>query len=444
MYIPALLNLLPFTLGFLHQDDPPSDTLRLGTLTPYKKAPIVEGIRELPDDCSVDQVMLTHRHGSREPVEEELPLIQGLTYKLGNASDAIANAKLPDNLQFLKQGYVTNLQIGRLTAVGRKQLFDHGVDFIFRYPQLHAETFVAGNESRVIESSHWFGDGYLGMSASDAEYTTLPDGGNNWIRPFIGCPAWNEYMNSTATLPEVIWSKKYIPPITRRLNKLLPGVNLSDDDTHGALFACAYDLASYNSSPWCNVFSPTELTYFDYESDLQMNGACGYTLKAPVLGPMLGSLYVNKMIERFQNKTGDAKSLYLEFGHDATINFAMAAIGLAQDEPPLNPYAIDPFRKWRTSNQVPFAANMVWERFSCHKSFKEPQIRLILNEEIFPLEKCAKTNADRTHGTCSLANFITANKFSTDIKYGDQFWNDTCHIAGAWDAHMAQSPFYLF
>ncbi|KAH7913206.1 histidine phosphatase superfamily [Hygrophoropsis aurantiaca] len=237
MYIPALLNLLPFTLGFLHQDDPPSDTLRLGTLTPYKKAPIVEGIRGLPDDCSVDQI---HRHGSREPLEYELPLIQGLTYKLGNASEAIANATLPDSLQFLKQGYVTNLQIGRLTAVGRKQLFDHGVDFLFRYPHLHAETFVAGNEARVIESSHWFGQGYLGMKVSDAEFITLPDGGNNWIRPFMECPAWGESWNPTTT-PGAIWGKKYIPPITRRLNKLLPGVHLSDDDTHGALFACAYD-----------------------------------------------------------------------------------------------------------------------------------------------------------------------------------------------------------
>ncbi|KAH7913207.1 histidine phosphatase superfamily, partial [Hygrophoropsis aurantiaca] len=233
------------------------------------------------------------------------------------------------------------------------------------------------------------------------------------------------------------------PPITRRLNKLLPGVHLSDDDTHGALFACAYDLAAYNSSPWCNVFSSTELSYFDYESDLDMNGGFGYTLTPPVLGPMLGSLYVNKLIERFQNNTGDAKSMYLEFGHDATINVAMAAIGLAEDEPPLNPNAIDPFRKWRTSDQVPFAANMVWERFSCYKSFKGPQIRLVLNEETFPLDKCAKTDRDKMHGTCSLTNFIAANKFSTDIKYGDQFWNDTCHITGAQDVHMDQSPFYL-
>ncbi|KAH7906749.1 phosphoglycerate mutase-like protein [Hygrophoropsis aurantiaca] len=454
MYLPALLRLLPIvTLGVLpvpYQDElePPtgnadttaSSPLRLGNLTPYKQAPPVEGVAAyLPDDCAVDQVMLLHRHGSRGP-GHELSLIQGLAQKIGNASEVIANLTLPENLQFLKQGYVTTLQAAKLTSVGRRQLFEHGVDFLFRYPHLHAETFVAGNEDRVIESSHWFGEGYLGLNASKATFITLPDTGNNWIRPTNGCPAWNDNYKH-ATEQGDIWGKKYIPSITQRLSVLLPGVNLSDDDTLGALYACAYDLAAYNSSPWCNVFLPTEFTSFDYESDLVMDGAFGYTLKPSTFGPMLGSLYVNKLIERFQNNTGDAKPMYLEFGHDSTITFAMAAIGLAEDKPPLSPDAMNPSRKWRTSDQVPFAANMVWERFTCKKSFNGPQIRMVLNEQTFPLDTCAKTAEDKAYGTCSLANFVAANKFSTNIKYGDKFWKDTCHITGARDVLVKQSPF---
>lgn len=55
------------------------------------------------------------------------------------------------------------------------------------------------------------------------------------------------------------WKAKYVPPITRRLNHLLPGVGLSDNDTQGALFACPYDLAARGKSPWCGVFLPHEL-----------------------------------------------------------------------------------------------------------------------------------------------------------------------------------------
>ncbi|KAH7927925.1 phosphoglycerate mutase-like protein, partial [Leucogyrophana mollusca] len=429
MYIQALLNLLPLAHGIVSPgaaENRDGVLDRLGNLTPYHKAPAVEGIKkQLPGDCSVDQVMLTHRHGSRGPLQSELSLIQGLTYTLGNASQAIEHANLPVNLQFLKQGYVTKLKPESLSPIGRKQLFDHGVDFLLRYPRLHTDTFVAGNEERVIESSHWFGQGYLGGNASGAHFITIPDDVSkaSWIRPWIACPAWGKGWNVKA---RATWVKTYLPSITKRLNKLLPGVHLSDDDTHGALFACAYDLAAYGVSPWCDVFSPTELSYFEYELDVMINGGFGYNLIPPEMGPVMGSVYVNTLIERFSNATGDATPLYLEFGHDGTIYTAMTAMGLAKDEPPLCPNGINPFRKWRTSYQVPFAANMVWERFTCTDSFRGPQIRLVLNEETFPLSICAKTKSDKTYGTCSLVEFITANKFSTDIQFGDATWSAAC------------------
>ena len=60
------------------------------------------------------------------------------------------------------------------------------------------------------------------------------------------------------------WSSTYLPPITYRLNRLLPGVGLNDTDTHGALYACVYDLAAGKESPWCNVFYAHELAAFEY------------------------------------------------------------------------------------------------------------------------------------------------------------------------------------
>lgn len=123
----------------------------LGNLSPWKKAPVPEGIAEdLPESCVVDQIMLVslakangslvqeshatlglqmHRHGSRYPLVTELPFIQGLVSRLANASDAIQNlSDLPDELQFLKKGYVTKLGHDDLTAPGRRQTFDAGVE----------------------------------------------------------------------------------------------------------------------------------------------------------------------------------------------------------------------------------------------------------------------------------------------------------------------------
>jgi acid phosphatase len=49
---------------------------------------------------------------------------------------------------------------------------------------------------------------------------------------------------------------------------------------------------------------------------------------------------------------------------------ALTALGLAKDTPPLS--AKGPARsnrQFRTSNQVPFGAQMVWEKFSCTSSY---------------------------------------------------------------------------
>lgn len=119
----------------------------LGNLSPYHKAPVPHGIQEhLPADCTIDQIMLVcfllcglittcvdrerqmGRHGSRFPLASELPFIQNLTYLLGNKSEAVQEAHLPKELQFLKDGYTTTLGHDDLTAPGREQLFNHGVE----------------------------------------------------------------------------------------------------------------------------------------------------------------------------------------------------------------------------------------------------------------------------------------------------------------------------
>ena len=93
------------------------------------------------------------------------------------------------------------------------------------------------------------------------------------------------------------WGAIYLPPIAKRLNKLLPGVNLTADNVHGALYACAYDLAALGTSPWCGAFTKSEIEDFEYELDLLMDGAFGYNLPDD-MGAVLGGVYVSKIVER--------------------------------------------------------------------------------------------------------------------------------------------------
>ncbi|EIN04060.1 phosphoglycerate mutase-like protein [Punctularia strigosozonata HHB-11173 SS5] len=401
---------------------------RLGNLAPYHQAPVPSGVHEdLPSDCTVDQVMLMGRHGDRYPLGSELVYIQGLAYKIGNATAAIKKAKLPSDLAFLKDGYTTKLGTNDLTAPGRQTLFDHGVAFRLKYPQFNATAILAGAQDRVIESAQWFAQGYYGRiwpNISSTVFSTIPedDVTISWITPMDTCADWDYNYGNNAT---ITWGNVYLPPIAKRLNKAIPGVNLTTDDVHGALYACAYDLAAWGTSPWCGAFTESEIADFEYELDVLMDGAFGYNLPGK-MGPTLGALYVDKLIERFSNKTGDAEPIYLEFGHDTTIDMILTALGLAKDTPRLSASGPVPaHRKWRTSEQVPFGAQMIWEKFSCTSSFEGPQIRLVLNDAPMPLTFC-ETHATKEYGTCAFSDFVKANAFSTSITWGDAAWNATC------------------
>ncbi|OJT15560.1 Thiamine-repressible acid phosphatase pho4 [Trametes pubescens] len=403
----------------------------LGNLSPYKKAAVPHGVEaELPDDCAVEQVMLMHRHGSRFPLASELVFITDLVAKLANSSAAIKKAHLPAGLAFLKDGYTTTLGHDDLTAPGRMQLFEHGVDFRLRYPTLKVDGILAGLQDRVVESAQWFAQGYFGRSwatLNATEFTTLAEDTKtvSWITPMDTCAKWQYAFGNNATIE---WGNVYLPPIAKRLNKLLHGVNLSTDNVHGALYACAYDLAALGTSPWCGAFTDSEIEDFEYELDLLMDGAFGYNLPGS-MGEVLGSLFVSKLVERFTNSTGDAQQVYLEFGHDTTIDLALTALGLAKDTKALSAKGpVRASRKWRTSEQVPFAAQMRWEKFSCKSSFAAgvPQVRLVLNDAPLPLTSCARTHADARFGSCALAGFTKTYAASAAQKFGDAAWNATC------------------
>ncbi|KAG2157184.1 phosphoglycerate mutase-like protein [Suillus clintonianus] len=380
----------------------------LGSISPYHRARHYDASEidpELPIDCTVDQVMLMHRHGSRGPIGEHR-YIERLVQTLYDATDVIQEAELPRELEFLRAGYNSSLTPHNLTILGRKELFDHGVEFALKYPHLTTDVILSSDSGRVVESARWFALGLFGLDP-DVRIVTVSDTDDpvSWITPAPGpaCPKFDYSFGRQATLT---WSKLYMPVITERLNTLLPGVGFTEDDTHGALFACAYDLATHGVSPWCGVFRPDELANFEYERDILMDASCAYT---------------------FKNSKGDSRPLYLEFGHDVTILFALSALGLAEDDPPLSPNELRPGRKFRTSELTPFAANMVWEKFTCTSSYDGPQIRLILNDATLPLTICGQ-GMDPILGTCSLDTFVNANHYSTSIRFRDKTWNATCGV----------------
>ncbi len=233
------------------------------------------------------------------------------------------------------------------------------------------------------------------------------------------------------------WGKVYLPPIAEQFNRevanVWPGLNFTADNVRGMLNGCSYELAtkgSVEASNWCGVFSKEQISQFEYELDLLMRGAFGYGLPNSS-GQVMGSLYVSNLTQRltqpelFKEPNGSPRSLWFDFAHDTTIDLVLTALGLADDKtyPTQGPIQAD--RKWRTSYQVPFAAQMEWRTVTCPAEGGKKMIQLHLNEAPFDLSPLCKTDK---FGGCAMDDFLQAEavKKANNITIGDDTWVAAC------------------
>ncbi|OLL25258.1 Acid phosphatase [Neolecta irregularis DAH-3] len=388
---------------------------QLGNLTPYTKAPLPEGILfdKLPDTCSVVQASLLTRHGSRNPIISDARPIIRLKKIL---DDSTFPEELPPAWEFLRS-WNNTLELNSLTAKGRKQSFVHGVNFRQTYNALYdpSENFtvVVGEKDRVIESAEWFRYGFFGKSVMDSSSSLLIPEENSvlsYITPSFSCPKWSYTDGLTAAAN---WSHIYLPPITQRINTLLPTFNFTDIDIQGMLFACPYELSRNGRSSFCSLFNPNEILDFQYQLDMLMYYATGYGL-SDNLGPILGSYYVKELVNRLTKDAAEytnSTSLFVDFGHDTSLDFFFSAMGFFKDEPQLSAFGPrNDTRLWRTNYQVPFAARVVTEKLLCEG---ELFVRIVLNGS--PI----RMPCSDAYGICKMVDFLNLTEWAVNVSQED-------------------------
>lgn len=240
------------------------------------------------------------------------------------------------------------------------------------------------------------------------------------------CEAW-EYSDGGDLVSE--WGRVYLPPIAARINKVLggayPSVNFTASHVHGMFYACVYGTAvnGIGSSPWCPIFTPEEILQNEYEYDLLMRGAFGYGLPDN-MGQVIGSLLVSNVTSFFEQDSGP--NLSLNFGHDTTIDLGLTALGLAYDAEYPTDGPVNATRNWRTATQVPFAAQMFWQKLSCDG---ESRVQLLLNEANFDLSPTGCCSDE--YGTCAFDDFASSEvvQAALNVTYGDQRWDGACSTA---------------
>ena len=380
-------------------------------------------------------------------------------------------------------------------------MLDSGRDFFAHYARPNdsngdsdkeAPFIRASDQRRVVESAENFAQGFYDALTDSSRHPRKSDkqpskddnnskhpypilsipetnGQNSTLSHNHQCPAF-ERVHPGVTAQRT-FAATWLPTVRARLLTDLPGSALTLPETIYLMDLCPFttvasqphtDSSSSSISPFCNLFTPTEWTQYDY---LQTLGKYyGHGSGSP-LGPTQGVGWVNELIARLtrspvhdststnrtldeaDNKAGTfplGRKLYADFSHDNEMMSIFAAMGLynttvttidgdttttttssieTKAPPELNTGRVMDEKEmggYGAARMVPFAGRMVVEGMDCADAGGGPMVRVVMNGRVLPLEMCGGDEV----GRCSLDAFVDALDFVRNGGKWDQCFKD--------------------
>ncbi|KAI2637097.1 phosphoglycerate mutase-like protein [Hypomontagnella submonticulosa] len=397
----------------------------------------------IPQGCQVNFVQLLSRHGARDPTEHKSGSYGELIDRIHNSVDDYGK-----DYKFIKN-YKYTLGADQLTLYGEQQMIDSGLKFYERYQHLASTNlpFIrASGQERVVESAQNWTQGFHKARLADKHSNTpdtypyniliLPesDGFNNSLSPDL-CPAFEDNRNDSHD-EQKTWISKFVPALSERLNRNLPGANFSAEDTIYMMDLCPFNTvanAKGKLSKFCYLFTVDEWHDYDYYQSL--GKWYDYGNGSP-LGPTQGVGFVNELVARLTgepvvdhtttNSTLDGsestfplhRALYADFSHDNDMMDIYGALGLYNSTDPLpgdHRVSAQEAKGFSASWAVPFAARLYVEKMTCGGS-KEEFVRILVNDRVIPLQNCG---ADE-FGRCTLSSFVESQSFARSGGHWDQ------------------------
>lgn len=389
--------------------------------------------------CTLSQVHILHRHGSRYPTGgAPTQLVRDLVQKRGET-----HAEFSGPLAFLNT-YEYRVGEELLVPLGREQLHMSGVKSAIDYGALaerdlkqNKKLFVrTGSQQRIVDSALAWSAGFWGNpwpDKTDFEVQIEENHFNTTLAPNFACSAAAE---SFAVQDYV---KEYLAQTTAELQKHAKNVKLTPMLVHGMQQLCSYDTVAFGQSPFCGLFSEADWRGYEFAWDQRFFYDYGPGAEA---GAAMGLGWVNEFVSRLTHTPWNAatqtsenatfnrdpklfpvdRAIYADFTHDSVLTSVLAALRLKEFAKP--PVLADKKRTFRTSHVVPFSARMIFEKYDCAaplgKRDATSYMRMKLNDAIVPLGQLSKC-PERADGLCPLSDFLASL-----ADRNDQGWWDKC------------------
>lgn len=415
-----------------------------GNTSPYFPSPIfpnTQKYRQIDQQCTIEQVHIVHRHGSRYATSsssEGAPYFGAL---IANAT-AAKNLTVSGPLAFLSN-WTYKLGAELLVPQGAQEEFVSGVKHYYDYGALYNTTknpakpvIRTTSQSRMLESAQYWTAGFFGLNAPnliDLQVILEGDGFNNTLAPYDTCNNSNTITVGDTYLTPV-WEKIYTKDTITRLQQYVQsGFNVTAKEVYGMQSLCAYETVGLGYSQFCELFTEEEWRGFEYFLDLQFQGDYGFMspngraqgigLAQDILARLTNSSIPADQVTT-QNTTLPAvpnnQTIYVDFTHDDNVLSLLTALNYTQVAGEYLPGdSKNENRTFVLSHITPFAARLVFEIASCGG---EKIIRTILNDALVPMD-AGQGCAGNANGTCNLNDFI---KFQNDNAYKAANFNKAC------------------
>jgi multiple inositol-polyphosphate phosphatase/2,3-bisphosphoglycerate 3-phosphatase len=195
--------------------------------------------------------------------------------------------------------------------------------------------------------------------------------------------------------------KKVIMNIEERL-QLKGKIELTADSAQKLFWLCAFATMNHENRDWCSVFSDEDLEVLEYYDDINQyyrhsyGNEISYKTNCPLVADIIDSL------KAFVTKNLSYPYGIFRFTHIGTMTALQSILGMYNDSVHLkaNNFADNSNRMFRTSKNVPMAANMAFVLYKCDK---EPNymIQILMNERPAVLPCCNNSSL------CSFKTFMS-------------------------------------
>lgn len=420
-----------------------SNLLRsLGNLGPFVEA-VGFGIpTDVPEGCTIDQAHLFMRHGERYPTTSLGKHMHALFNRIKNSTVEPQGplAFLKDHEYYRSSDDLLEQETFSGPYAGIGDVFTFGNILRARYNDLvdtekTLPIFTAG-QKRVYDSATMFADGFT-FSEYDQEYqmVVLPETTEWGLNTLTNSYVCTNYNFSNYDSSKVALDYKAVE--AARLNRLSPGLNITEQDVYYLCTFCAFETNVFGSSEFCNALSRETFIGYEYELDLDLyyGFGPGYNMSS-----VTGSAYANATATLLANNETES-NLYFSFAHDIDLIRFATALGIINQDDPLPYDRVEFYKFFSTNGVVPMGGRLIHERMSCYNATNdstESYVRLFLNDQVAPHPDCSSGPGY----SCPLETFleIVANRtydFATDCDLNSSVPQ---HVSFYWDWETADYP----